>query len=196
MSQFFESIRVVNGRVMNLKEHQIRINRCTADTSILIRPFIKTIKIPQKGVYKLRLQYNSEDKLITEYKLSPYVEKSINSLKKIRLDYIKYEHKSEDRKELDNAFILIEQCDDVLIIKNKKITDTWYCNIAFFNGKEWYTPESCLLKGTMRSKLLKKGVIKEVEIQEVDIKKYSKIRLFNAMIPWSNKKEIPTSNIY
>ena len=196
MSQFFESIRVVNGRIMNLKEHQIRVNLSLGNSLIQLNTFIKSIEIPQKGVYKLRIQYNSKSNNITGHSITKYKENPIYSLRRINVNFLNYQFKYEDREELNKLYNKRKSYDDILIINNNKVTDTWYCNIAFYNGQEWHTPQDCLLKGTMRSKLIKKGIIKEVEIHSSNIHSYKKARLFNAMIPWSKKKEISINNIY
>jgi len=75
-----------------------------------------------------------------------------------------------------------EQCDDILIIKKGLVSDTSIANIAFYDGKLWFTPKAALLKGTCRTRLLLEGKIIEKEIRVEDIKKYKKIALMNAMI--------------
>jgi 4-amino-4-deoxychorismate lyase len=72
--------------------------------------------------------------------------------------------------------------DEVIIIKNGCVTDTSYTNICFFDGKEWLTPDTPLLQGTMRRYLLDKGVIREVRIRRKDIQYFKKVSLINAMM--------------
>ena len=87
-----------------------------------------------------------------------------------------------DRKEIDKLFEKRGKADDILIVKNGFITDTSIANIAFFDGKKWFTPKTCLLRGTTRERLLKEKKIFEKDIRVEDIKRYKKIALLNAMI--------------
>ena len=71
---------------------------------------------------------------------------------------------------------------EILIIKNKKITDTSYSNICLYDGNEWLTPKYPLLKGIRRSVLLDQRKIREEDIRERDLSAFSKIALINAML--------------
>jgi len=57
------------------------------------------------------------------------------------------------------------------------------------------TPDSCLLKGTRRSLLLDKGLIREERVTVSDIKKFTEARLINAMIDIDDSESIPVNNI-
>lgn len=74
-----------------------------------------------------------------------------------------------------------DDCDDILIIKNKRITDTSIANIVFYNGNRWITPSQPLLEGTCRARLLSEGGIEVDEIMMNDIKLFSQFKLINAM---------------
>ena len=74
-------------------------------------------------------------------------------------------------------------CDDILIIKNNYVTDTYYGNVALFQDGNWYTPKHPLLNGTRRQNLLDKGRIFEKDIHVKTLENYSRIAIFNAMIP-------------
>ena len=62
-------------------------------------------------------------------------------------------------------FLIRQDKDDILIVKNGLLTDTSIANIALYDGNDWYTPLHPLLKGTKRAELLDKGVLKEKEIK-------------------------------
>ncbi len=198
MSQFFESIRVVNGRVMNLSQHQIRIDRTMKSINskdfLDLKKHIATLDLSKLGVYKLRISYNAHKAEILKTRFEAYEEKSINTLKLVDINF-KYEHKSENREALNHAFTKKDGADDVLLVRNDLITDTWYYNVAFYNGEIWLTPKDALLQGTMRAKLIQTKKIIPAEIKVQDIASFKKIRLFNAMIPWSEQKDIPIKNI-
>jgi len=69
-------------------------------------------------------------------------------------------------------------------------SDSFSSNIIFYNGKEWVTPDTPLLKGTQRQYLIDKGFIKEERITDKDILKYSKLKLINAMLDFERAPEI------
>jgi 4-amino-4-deoxychorismate lyase len=63
-------------------------------------------------------------------------------------------------------------------------------NIMFFNGLDWYTPSSPLLKGTKRAYYLQKQLIKESDIIVNDLNKFSKVRLINSMLDLEEGNDI------
>ncbi|PID27509.1 MAG: hypothetical protein CSB55_08785 [Candidatus Cloacimonadota bacterium] len=94
---------------------------------------------------------------------------------------VSYNLKLSDREYIQKLYKKREDCDDILIIKNGLVTDTSFCNIVFYNNLEWITPNSPLLKGSMRAKLLKNSIIKEKKVTPDDIYKYKSYKLINAM---------------
>ena len=87
-------------------------------------------------------------------------------------------------------------CDDILIIKNGLITDISFANICFYNGKNWYTPSTPLLKGTCREKLLKQNSIIEKEIGISDLDYFSHFTIINAMRGEELSELIPVKKIF
>jgi 4-amino-4-deoxychorismate lyase len=71
---------------------------------------------------------------------------------------------------------------EAVIIKNNRITDTTYANLALWNGSEWHTPLYPLLKGTKRQLLLQSNQIVEQDILVTDLMRYQKVSLINAML--------------
>ncbi|MDA9773451.1 aminotransferase class IV [Saprospiraceae bacterium] len=185
---------------MNLSGHQERVDRClksyNSEGNLSLLKLIDRSIIPPKGVYKLRIQYDADKIAITNVKCHAYKEKAINSLSLAHVRSIEYIHKSEDRTVLDLAYAQRGKSDDVIIVNNGKLTDTWYCNIALFDGQKWFTPKFCLLPGTMRKRLIEKDILEERDIQFTDLQDYQKVRLFNAMIPWSRKKDIDLKDCF
>ena len=84
--------------------------------------------------------------------------------------------------------------DEVIIVKDGYITDTSYTNLCFFDGTTWFTPDTPLLPGTMRQRLLDQGIIKEKSIPLSDLNKYQSISLINAMMDLG-ELVIPVSKI-
>jgi 4-amino-4-deoxychorismate lyase len=100
-------------------------------------------------------------------------------------------YKVEDRKLINEAFDKRGNCDDVLMIKNVLLTDTSYCNVAFFDGNKWITPRIPLVLGVNRNELLAQNKIVEGSIRVSDLVNYQRIRLFNAMIEfWRCRMDI------
>ena len=127
---------------------------------------------------------------------SPYVIRPVNSLRLVEDNEIDYSYKYADRSTLDALFEKRGSCDDILIIKDGYVTDTYYANIVFksTNG-DWITPESCLLKGTRRTCLLQKNLIKEAVIRVSDLNNYTEARLINAMIDICDTDGISIRNL-
>ena len=103
--------------------------------------------------------------------------------------------KVNDRSELNILFAQRHDADEILIIKQGMVTDSFYANVAFLNGNKWYTPRTFLLPGTQRAFLLDCGVIEEADISENDIYNYSHIRLFNAMVGWEHAPVLEVGTI-
>lgn len=186
MCLFIETIRIENGKVFNVDLHNQRMNSTRShffgkinDTDLynIIDP------TPHKKLTKCRIVYGKEI-VSTEY--TPYQIRPVTSLKLIENNSIEYPWKNADRKSINELLALREDCDDILILKNGLVTDTSICNVALFNGHEWITPSTPLLKGTQRETLLRQRIIRQDHIAASDIFKYEQISLFNTMIDFSS----------
>ena len=182
MCPFIESIRIENGVIYNLPYHNERLNRTRNVFWKDCAPInlIDYIRMPhEKGIVKCRIVYEKE---IKEIVYAPYSMREIDTLRIVYSDGINYTYKSTDREELNRLYVGRGDADDVLIVRNELITDTSIANVAFYDGCEWYTPQTPLLKGTQRAFLLDRQIIKEKEITLKQLFTYSRITLFNAMI--------------
>jgi 4-amino-4-deoxychorismate lyase len=103
-------------------------------------------------------------------------------------DNIDYSKKYLNRESLDKLFTQKDDCDEIIIIKNKIVTDTSIANIAIFHNGVWITSKNCLLKGTTRNRLLEDKFLVEKDITLNMLKKASKIALMNAMIDFDIKE--------
>ncbi len=83
----------------------------------------------------------------------------------------------------------------MLLVKQGFITDSSYCNIAFREGDQWFTPDKPLLNGVQRQYLLDQEIIRKQEIRLTDLSKFSSFKLFNAMIDWQTAQEISVAFI-
>lgn len=172
---YIETI-LITDKIENLKYHNDRMNKTRKvfynASAINLVDYIEII--PNKRV---RVVYENDIKKVEYFELT---KRKFNSLKVVECYDIEYDYKSEDREKLNS--LKVEGFDEVIIVKNNLVTDTIISNLAFFDGNEWVTPKTPLLKGTKREELIQKGFLKEKEIKITDIKKYKKVAMMNAII--------------
>lgn len=185
MCRYIETIRVVDGHVCNLAYHEQRMNRTRREVlgmmdRLRIADLLESVSLPM-GCSKLRFVYDREG--IHDLTCTPYAPRQINSLHLLCDNGISYPYKAEDRSVLDRLKKRQGDCDEILIVRNGHLTDTSYSNIVLYDGRQWFTPSTPLLCGTMRQSLLDSGRIREREINVADLTHYQQISLINAMIP-------------
>ncbi len=197
MYPLFESIKVIDGQVMNLKWHQQRVDRSLRQLDITgeVLELASYLQIPENyrhGVVKCRVPYGRS---LGPVEYVPYHRKSVKSLQQIECRPFDYQFKYQDRSMLDQLYQLREACDDVLITIDGMLTDTSYSNVALFDGTNWYTPEIPLLEGTQRAKLLSEGVIQTTNIKITDLGDFEKLSLINAMLEFDPQYFLSVSDI-
>ena len=197
MCQFFESIKIENGILLNLDYHQERLNNTYFDnynktSNFDLNALLQVPDYCTNGVCKCRFSYDS-DKIRVEFE--PYTKKRIVFLQMVAADSIDYKYKFTNREQFKELLHQKRNCDDILIVKNGFITETSFCNIAFFDGNNWYTPETYLLNGTCRKKLLDENKIFTKKISPENLTDYESFCLFNAMRGEELIEKIPISNI-
>lgn len=183
MYLFIETICIEDGKISNLPRHQQRVDATR-------RRFFG--QLPQmnleehirntgcgNGRIRCRVTYGTD---IENIEYFPYNIRNVETLKPVECDSIEYSYKYADRSSLDALFAGRGEADDILIVRNGLLTDTSIANIALWNGRQWHTPASPLLKGTRRAELLDNGILTEHDIPVEKIWTYRKIRLFNAML--------------
>lgn len=197
MSLLFETIKVQNKTLHNLEYHNERLNKSRKDL-LGCTDYIdlwEQISIPKhvnNDVFKCRVLYKRK---IEQIQFIRYTQRQIKTLKVVECDTIEYYYKFVDRKIFSNLLESVE-ADDILIIKNGMVTDTSFSNIIFFDGTKWVTPNTPLLRGIKREKLLKDKIIVEETITKDDIKRFEKAALINAMLDIEESSHIEIQNIY
>jgi len=181
-----ESILLIDGKFPLLEYHQARMDYSSGSyfgqtIKHALKDWLAVFPVPAHGKYKCRILYG---KTMQQPEYHPYQLKAIKSLKLFEANELDYNLKYIDRAALNKLFESKGGADDVLLIKQGLITDTSYCNIAFFDGDEWFTPAQPLLKGARRAFLLDQGLIKEADIKVADLEDFSHFKCFNAMIGW------------
>lgn len=194
--RFIESILYKDGKYYNLDLHQERLDRTferfmPAIGSHDLHRILPELKMD--GTYKVRVVYDadSED---ADYDLefAEYIPRSIQTLQVVDSKPFDYSFKFEDRNKINR--LLTDQADDIIISIDGKITDGSYFNLAFWDGQNWLTPDTSLLKGVRRTQLLKEGKIKVATIHKTDIPSFEKVALINAMMDLGSL-ELPIANI-
>jgi 4-amino-4-deoxychorismate lyase len=178
--KFFETIKIENGRAKHLTYHNERLNRTLKAHYPKAAPIDLTqcIEPPKEGLWRCKVIYSERVESVEFY---PYAPRSIKSFKLIKSD-IDYSYKYLDRSAIDALFAQRGTADEIIIVKEGLITDTSIANIALFNGYEWHTPQTPLLPGTTRERLLRAGLLVPKKIYAHEIENYEKIALLNAMI--------------
>jgi len=175
-----ETIKIEDGNIFNLDYHQ---KRCTQSRKSLYGTsntleLKKHIIAPPRGLYRCRILYATKIHTI-EY--IPYIPKEITTLKILTSD-VEYGYKYANRNSLETLLHNHQQYDEILIEKEGYLTDTSMANIAFYDGKQWITPQNPLLKGTMRQKLIDEGFLQIKQIKVDDISNFTQVALMNAML--------------
>ena len=184
MSLLFESIKIEDGKWHNLFYHEQRMRRSWRmlwgeEFDFDLEESLKHLPIPTSGTHKCKVIY---DEKIQEIEWAEYKIKPVHSLKLVEHNRIDYSCKFVDRTLLNALLEKKEEADDILIVKQNKITDTSYANVLLLKKDKWFTPYQPLLKGTMRQNLLDRNKIIEEEISINDLGSFEKIKLINAML--------------
>ena len=198
MFPLLESLKLKDGIFQNLNYHQSRLNRSMDELFPDAKKIdlIKEISVPENcksGIYKVRILYGPT---IDKIEIEPYSFRSIQSLKVVHHQSIDYHLKYTNRQILQELFAKRANCDDVIIVKNGMVTDSFAANLLFFDGEKWFTPESPLLKGTKRQFLIDAGIVLEKEIREEDFRSYRKVGLINAMIDFEEMPEVNLEQVF
>lgn len=192
MSRLIETINVKNGSVLHFTDHQERMDRSVFHFfGTKVTPDLESlIIIPEdagQNWFKCRVVYGQNIEKIT---WSSYSIRKISTLSLVHSNDIDYNWKYEDRSQLEDL-IRQTQSDDVIIVKDGRVTDSSYANVLFRCGNEWITPSTPLLRGTQRKRLLESGVIREELIHVEDLYQFDRIKWINAMLDMKDGPEWP-----
>ncbi len=201
MLRFIESVSYENGVMPLIELHQERFAQTQMaafgkiifdDLSVIISNNTKYFSLQNDVKYKSRIVYDAEN---YEVSFHPHSKKVIKRLK-IKIDNtIDYAYKYENRVQINYLTQNLDSDTDIIILKNNLLTDASIANIALFDGVRWYTPSKPLLRGVQRKNLLLQKKIHPRDISIADLRNFSKIRLFNAMVSWDEAWELDTKDI-
>ena len=173
----FETIKVENGKLLNIKYHQQRVDRTREFLGFNDKLELQeeNFNLPQKGNFRLRVDYNKEIKSFT---CRPFTCREFKEFRVVESD-IEYAYKYANRDELD---ALKEDDKEIIIIKNGFLTDTSIANIALRVDGVWLTPKTPLLQGTTRARLIDSGFLKCENLTLKDLKNAQNFAIMNALI--------------
>jgi 4-amino-4-deoxychorismate lyase len=198
MSLLVESLRTEDGHLLNVSFHNERLVRSLYNIYGVRanHDLEKIIAVPgtaMQGIFKCRVLYDDKS---MEIEFVPYTFRQVRSLKVVFSDDICYPYKYIYRDKIERLMELRGDCDDILIVKYGKVTDSSYANIILKDkAGRWFTPKSFLLPGTRRADLLGRGLIEEADIAFSDIREFTELKLINAMIGMDDSEAIPIGNI-
>lgn len=185
-----ETIRIDKGKAHYLSYHIDRMQRsCRALFDDTCRfENLETFLLPpdKTALWRCRILYDTSVRHISYH---PYTPQPIRRIKAVEAD-IDYRYKYADRSALDELKAAYTEYDDVLIVKHGYISDTTVANIAFFDGTHWLTPDTPLLEGTTRARLIREGKITPVRITPEMIASFQGVALMNAMIGFTPINDI------
>ncbi len=187
---YIETLRLDDNVVQNVGYHTARMGQNT--TAIL--PSLQALNPHTQGRVKCRVVYTPTEIISIEF--MPYRLPVISSLKIVEDSAVVYDRKYLDRSALNELYSKRGDCDDILICKGGVITDSYFCNVLFKRGERLFTPNSPLLAGTKRQRLIDEGIITPCTIYSGDVASYDAAYLINAMIDISDNICIPVTRIY
>ncbi|NJB85523.1 4-amino-4-deoxychorismate lyase [Lewinella marina] len=195
--RLLETIRLEDGRAALLDRHQERMDRSRTlhygkQGSLKLAAILEGLDLPQQGVHKLRLVYGAT---LEHWEVQPYTVRPVRSLRVVEGNGLNYSHKYADRSGIEALLEERQDCDDILIIQRQHLTDSSYANLALYDGSRWYTPAWPLLRGARRAQLIADGVIQPTIIRRRDLVHFEQIRLFNAMMDWSEGPVVPLTAV-
>ncbi len=182
---FFETIKVKDGKLLNLKYHQQRVDRTRSFFSFNTKlELIKQeFELPKKGLFRLRVDYARSVKLSTCTELTC---REFREFRVVESD-TEYGFKYANRDKLD---ALKRDKKEIIIAKDGFIRDTTISNIALLIDGIWLTPKNPLLAGTTRARLIDEGFLRCEELSVEDLEKAESFAIMNALIDFKIVKEV------
>lgn len=183
MSPLLETICIRDGKALHLEYHRQRMQHSSQILFPGYHPpdpedLLKNIDTHSlQGTLRWRIIYGP-GKLLNE--IMPYTYKSVRTLKLVETS-IDYSHKFANRDSLDSLYKQRDSADDVLLIKDGRITDTTIANIVFLKDGKLFTPDQPLLMGTAIRRILDEGKVMAMRICPKDIAQSEAFWLVNAL---------------
>lgn len=191
-----ETICIDHGKVCNLAWHLARMQQAAAHFHFRAPalPDLLPLLPVELGDTKVKCRVRYRETLL-ELSFDKYEAKRVQSLQMVEAapDYC---FKYTNRDELNRLLEKKGQADEILITCNGLITDTTFSNVVFRQGDHFFTPDSWLLNGTKRQKLLREGTITERRITRETVQAYESVHLINSMLDIEDTPPVSVSCIF
>ena len=194
---FLETIRIQDGHAHHVADHIDRMRRTAlhfgftapalpADLDALVPRDLRT------GTVRCRIIY---DHTLREITFTPYRRRCIERLIAVDAGAMDYTFKYADRSPLERPNIRLSETDELLFVRGGYVTDTSYTNLILRRGQELFTPDTCLLDGTCRRRLLRTAQVRTATIRLSDLSAYDELLLVNAMMPLGKAPRLPVTSV-
>ena len=145
------------------------------------------------GTVRCRVVY---DHTLREVTFTPYRRRHIERLFAVDAGTTTYAFKYADRAPLARPDVPLGASDELLFVRDGYLTDTSYTNLVLRRGRELVTPDTFLLDGTCRRRLLREGVVHTEPVRLHDLPTYDELLLINAMMPLREAIRLPTTAVH
>ena len=194
---FLETIRIQDGHAHHMADHIDRMRRTAlhfgftapplpADLDALVPHTLRT------GTVRCRIIY---DHTLRELTFTPYRRRRLERLIAVDAGAMDYAYKYADRSPLERPNIPLSEADELLFIRGGYVTDTSYTNLILRRGDELLTPDTFLLDGTCRRRLLRTAQVRTAQVRLSDLSAYDELLLVNAMMPLGEALRLPASSV-
>lgn len=186
ISPAFETIKADEGVLQHIGYHQARFDKTRQECFGSVDKInLSTILLPPKNLTcRVRVEYTHE---ILHVTYIPYLPRQINSFCIVESD-LNYTYKWSNREEI-NA-LLVEDYDDIIIVKNGLLCDTSIANVALLCEGVWVTPKEPLLRGVTRQRLIDSGFLQVGNLTIESLQKMEKFAIMNALIGFKIIKNV------
>ena len=89
----------------------------------------------------------------------------------------------------------MSEADELLFVRGGYVTDTSYTNLILRRGDELVTPDTFLLDGTCRRRLLRTAQVRTTQVRLSDLSAYDELLLVNAMMPLGEALRLPVTSV-
>ena len=194
---FLETIRIQDGHAHHVADHIDRMRRTAlhfsfstpalpADLDALVPHDLRT------GIVRCRIVYGHTLREIT---FTPYRRRRLERLIAVDAGAMDYAFKYADRSPLARPQIPLTEADELLFVRGGCVTDTSYTNLILRRGDELVTPDTFLLDGTCRRRLLRTAQVRTAQVRLSDLPAYDELLLVNAMMPLDEALRLPASSV-
>ena len=195
---FIETLRIQDGHPCHLDDHTDRMRR-TAQHFGFTAPTLPhdiEARLPadlRTGTIRCRVLY---DHTLREITFTPYRKRLIERLIAVDAGVMDYAFKYADRSPLARPQIPLAETDELLFVRDGDVTDTSYTNLILRRGDELVTPDTFLLDGTGRRRVLRTGRVRTARVRLSDLPAYDELLLVNAMMPLDEAIRLPISAVH